>query len=112
MFYYGDLYQDVNNAEAQRWTFIVSEMGAAGWAKLQLVQIDAIEGGVLVSHVNKEEIILRRARLKVIDGVPTYLLNMPEAKKGVCVALIASPEILPLTLENVKPLVLYGNGLP
>ena len=117
MYYYADLYINDEHTSAQRWNFIIIERGNKGWAKAQLVRIDEITDGIINIHDMAEDdmrdskLLIFRVRSKKVSGINTFVMHMPEVERGISVALIPTSEIIPLAIENVNPIVFYGNGL-
>ena len=111
MYYYADMHNGSDTNYVQRWTFRVFEKKSKGWASLQVIRIDDLEDDIVEIHDLEDEMICK-ARSKIIDGVSTFLLNMPNVEKGLRIALTPSPEIVPLTLSNIKTVIFYGKGLP
>jgi len=85
-----------------------------GWAKLRMIQTDIICPGKEPESINfghipdessEEQInsISFRGRLKVVDGLDTYILNYPAVQPGFRILLRASQELIPLTQDNFRP---------
>ena len=113
MYHYADI-GPMDDRSILRISFIVVEKGRMGWAKLRMIQSDMIcpgkepesfNFGDLPDESSEEQInsISFRGRLKVVDGLDTYILNYPAVQPGFRILLRASQELIPLTQDNFRP---------
>jgi len=106
MYHYADI-GPMDDRSILRISFIVVEKGRMGWAKLRMIQSDMICPGKEPESFNfsEEQInsISFRGRLKVVDGLDTYIINYPAVQPGFRILLRASQELIPLTQDNFRP---------